>query len=387
MKNEHQFGTRVIHGGDLYIPDTGSVVTPIYATSTYRQSAPGEHSGFEYARSQNPTRFAYEKCIANLENGRHGFAFASGMAATTAVIDLLPAGSHVIAMDDIYGGTFRLFERVRKSTAGLTVTYADLTEPARVLEAVRPETRLIWIEMPTNPLLKIVDIEAVAQLVADKTILIACDSTFASPYCLRPLDLGADVVMHSSTKYLNGHSDVIGGVLAVKDDGLGEQLGFLQNAVGGIQGPFESFLVHRGLKTLALRMERHCANALELATWLEGHAKVEKVLYPGLPSHKGHAVAKRHMNGFGGMISVVLKGGLDSARAFLSHLDLFILAESLGGVESLIEHPAIMTHASIPADRRREIGIEDGLLRLSVGVEDVDDLKADLSQALESLGG
>ncbi len=380
-----RFSTRVIHGGAAALPDTGAIVTPIFATSTYEQSAPGEHTGFEYARSHNPTRSAYERCIADLENGSHGFAFASGMAATSTLMDLLPAGSHVVAMDDIYGGTYRLFERIRKTTAKLETSYVDLSNVDKLREALRPNTKLIWIETPTNPLLKIVDIAAVVEASAGSGAIVCCDNTFASPYCLRPLDLGADVVMHSSTKYLNGHSDAIGGVLVTDDAELGERLRFLQNAIGGIQGPFESFLVHRGLKTLALRMERHCGNAQQLAEYLVRQPHVERVLYPGLSSHNGHDVAASQMVGFGGMVSVVVKGGLDGVRRFLSRLELFTLAESLGGVESLIEHPAIMTHASIPEARRREIGIDDGLLRISVGIEDVNDLIADIQSALSGL--
>jgi cystathionine gamma-lyase len=384
--NRLAFSSRVIHAGQEPDPLTGAVMQPIYQTSTYAQQSPGVHKGFVYARGHNPTRFAYERCIADLENGTRGFAFGSGMAAIATALELFPAGTHVIAMDDVYGGTFRLFERVRKSTANLSVSYVDLTRPEALSAAIRPETRLVWIETPTNPMLKIVDIEAIARIAKAKGLIVGCDNTFASPYCQRPLDFGADIVMHSATKYIAGHSDVVGGVLVVRDKELGERLQFLQNAVGGIQGPFDSYLALRGLKTLALRLERHCANAAALAEWLEAHPAVARVSYPGLKSHPGHVVAKRQMDAFGGMITIYLKRGLDAARTMLERTELFTLAESLGGVESLIEHPGIMTHASIPADRRKELGVDDSLIRLSVGVEDVEDLRRDLQQSLASLG-
>jgi len=384
-KNRLAFSSRVIHAGQTPDPLTGAVMQPIYQTSTFAQESPGVHKGFVYARGHNPTRFAYERCIADLENGQRGFAFGSGMAAIATALELFPAGTHVVAMDDVYGGTFRLFERVRKSTASLSVTYVDLSNAANFEAAITAATKLVWIETPTNPLLKIVDVEAIAAIAKRRGVIVGCDNTFASPYCQRPLDLGADIVMHSATKYIAGHSDVVGGVLVVNDKELGEQLQFLQNSVGAIQGPFDSYLALRGLKTLALRMERHCANAAALAEWLEAHPAISRVSYPGLKSHPGHAVAKRQMDAFGGMITVILKGGLSSARTMLERVEMFTLAESLGGVESLIEHPGIMTHASIPAERRKALGVDDALVRLSVGVEDLDDLRRDLEFALRSL--
>lgn len=384
-RNRPAFSTRVIHAGQAHDPLTGAVMQPIYQTSTYAQESPGVHKGFVYARGHNPTRFAYERCIADLENGARGFAFGSGMAAIATMMELFPAGSHIIAMDDVYGGTFRLFERVRRDSANLSFSYVDLTKPGALEEAIRPETKLVWLETPTNPMLKIVDIEAVAKAAHAKGLKVGCDNTFASPYCQRPLDLGADIVMHSATKYLAGHSDVVGGALVVKDWELGDRLQFLQNSVGGIQGPFDSYLALRGLKTLALRMERHCANAGAIAEWLEAHSAVARVSYPGLKSHPGHVIAARQMDAFGGMITIWLKGGLDAAKTMLERVELFTLAESLGGVESLIEHPGIMTHASIPPERRKELGVDDSLVRLSVGVEDLEDLRADLAQALTGL--
>jgi cystathionine gamma-lyase len=384
-KNRPAFSTRVIHAGQEPDPLTGAVMQPIYQTSTYAQESPGVHKGFVYARGHNPTRFAYERCIADLENGARGFAFASGMAAIATALELIPAGSHVVAMDDVYGGTFRLFERVRRGSANLSFSYVDLTKPENIESAIRPETRLVWIETPTNPLLKIVDIEAVAKIAHERDLIVGCDNTFASPYCQRPLDFGADIVMHSATKYIAGHSDVVGGVLVVNDKGLGERLSFLQNSIGGIQGPFDSYLALRGLKTLALRAERHCSNAQGLAEWLESHSAIDRVNYPGLKSHPGHQVARRQMDAFGGMVTIFLKGGLDAAKAMLERVELFTLAESLGGVESLIEHPGVMTHASIPPERRKELGVDDALVRISVGVEDFDDLKRDLDNALKGL--
>jgi cystathionine gamma-lyase len=383
--NRPAFATRAVHAGQAPDPLTGAVMQPIYQTSTYAQESPGVHKGFVYARGANPTRFAYERCIADLENGANGFAFASGMAAIATMLELLPAGSHIVAMDDVYGGTFRLFERVRKASANLTFSYVDLTRPETLESALTPATKMVWVETPTNPLLKIVDIEAISAIAKKHGLLVGCDNTFASPYCQRPLDLGADIVMHSATKYIGGHSDIVGGVLVVKAKGLAERLAFLQNSVGGVQGPFDSFLALRGLKTLALRVERASANAAALAEWLESHRAVARVSYPGLKSHPGHEVARRQMDAFGGMITIWLKGGLEAAKSCLERVQIFTLAESLGGVESLIEHPGIMTHASIPADRRAALGVDDALVRLSIGIEDAGDLRSDLEQALRQL--
>jgi cystathionine gamma-lyase len=381
----HAFATRAIHAGQSPDPTTGAVMTPIYATSTYVQQSPGVHKGFDYGRSHNPTRFAFERCVADLENGKAGFAFASGLAAVGTVLELLEHGSHVLVCDDLYGGTYRLFERVRRRTANLDFTYVDPSDLASFRQAVRPTTRMIWLETPSNPLLKLADLAAIAELAKRFRLITVVDNTFATPYVQRPLDFGFDIVVHSVTKYLNGHSDMIGGMAVVgpRRD-LVEQLGFLQNAVGGISGPFDSFLALRGIKTLALRMERHCASAMRIAQWLESRPGVTKVYYPGLASHPQHAIARRQMNGFGGMVTAVLAGGEARSRKFLEHCKLFSLAESLGGVESLIEHPALMTHASIPAAKRAAIGIDDGLVRLSVGIEDADDLIADLDQALSA---
>ncbi|KRG87103.1 cystathionine gamma-synthase [Stenotrophomonas sp. CW117] len=383
----HRLATLAIHGGQSPDPSTGAVMPPIYATSTYAQSSPGVHQGFEYSRTHNPTRFAYERCVAALEGGSRGYAFASGMAATSTVIELLDAGSHVVAMDDIYGGSFRLFERVRRRTAALDFSFVDLADPGAVEAAITPLTKMVWIETPTNPMLKIVDIAAVATIARRHGLIVVVDNTFASPMQQRPLQLGADIVVHSATKYLNGHSDMIGGMVVVGDNTeLVEQMAFLQNSVGGVQGPFDSFLALRGLKTLPLRMKAHCANALELAQWLEAHPAVEKVIYPGLASHPQHALASRQMSGYGGIISIVLKGGFEAAKRFCERAELFTLAESLGGVESLVNHPAVMTHASIPPARRQQLGITDALVRLSVGVEDVEDLRMDLQSALVGEG-
>ncbi len=383
LARKAQLATRVIHGGQRPDPSTGAVMMPIYATSTYAQSAPGEHQGFEYSRTQNPTRFAYERCVADLESGQRGFAFASGMAAIATVLELLNPGDHVVVMDDVYGGSYRLFANVRQRSAGLNFSFVDMTNLQAVSNAIRPNTRMIWVESPSNPLLKIVDLEAIARL-AKKHQLISCaDNTFATPMSQQPLELGFDIVVHSATKYLNGHSDVVNGIAVVGDNSeLIKQLGYLQNAVGAIAGPFDSFLALRGLKTLALRMERHHENALALAQWLEKHPRVERVYYPGLPSHPQHELAKRQMRLFGGMISAVLNCSLQETKQMLSRCQLFTLAESLGGVESLIEHPAIMTHASIPQTTREQLGISDGLIRLSVGIEAVEDLQEDLQQAL-----
>jgi len=384
-KNRRAFATRVIHAGQRHDPTTGAVMQPIYQTSTYAQESPGVHKGFVYARGANPTRHAYERCIADLENGSHGFAFGSGMAAISTMLELFPAGSNVIAMDDVYGGTFRLFERVRKDSANMSFTYIDLTRPQTLEAAITPQTKLVWLETPTNPLLKIVDIEAISKIARKHGLMIGCDNTFASPYCQRPLDFGADIVMHSATKYLGGHSDVIGGILVVNDKDLGERLAFLQNSIGAIQGPFDSFLALRGLKTLALRLERSSHNAMALAEWFQTHPAIERTVYPGLKSHPQHDIAKRQMDAFGGMVTIFLKGGLNAAKTMLERVQLFTLAESLGGVESLVEHPGIMTHASIPPERRAELGVDDALVRLSVGVEDMEDLRRDLDQALAGL--
>lgn len=384
-KNRQGFATRAIHAGQRPDPTTGAIMTPIYATSTYVQDSPGVHKGYEYSRSQNPTREALEACIADLEGGVKGFAFASGLAATSTILELLDTGAHVIAGDDLYGGTYRLFENVRTRSANLKFSFVDFTDLQAVEAAITPETKMIWVETPTNPLLRIYDLAAIAQLARRHDLMTACDNTFCSPYVQRPLEFGFDMAVHSSTKYLNGHSDVVGGLAVVSDNHnreLPERLAYLQNAIGGVAGPFDSFLVLRALKTLPLRMQRHCENASAIAEFLNGHNAVELVHYPGLKSHGGHDIAARQMTGFGGMVSVVLKGGLEAATKFLERCEIFALAESLGGVESLAEHPAIMTHATIPPDIRASLGISDGLVRLSAGVEDVDDLIADLKQAL-----
>jgi cystathionine gamma-lyase len=381
--NRLAFETRAIHAGQHPDPSTGAVMVPIYATSTYAQESPGVHKGFEYSRSQNPTRFAFERCVADLESGVRGYAFSSGLAAIATILELLDAGAHVIASSDLYGGSFRLFDKVRKRTAGLTFSFVDLGDLAAVQAAITPATKLIWVETPTNPMLRLADLDALAALARSRSILIAADNTFASPYCQRPLEHGFDLVMHSTTKYLNGHSDVVGGIVVAGAEGeVSDQMAFLHNAVGSIAGPFDSFLALRGVKTLALRMERHCSNALAIAQRLEGHKAVKQVIYPGLASHPQHELAKRQMHGFGGMISMVLDRDLQGTLRMLERTELFTLAESLGGVESLIEHPAIMTHASIPPTARDALGISDSLIRLSVGVENVDDLIADLEQAL-----
>ena len=378
-----RFSTRCIHAGQSPDPSTGAVMPPIYTTSTYAQSSPGVHKGYDYSRTSNPTRGAWERCIADLESGVRGFAFASGMAATSTLLELLDAGSHIVAMDDLYGGTFRLFERVRRRTAGLDITFADLANQKALETAVRPDTRMIWIETPTNPTLRLVDIEQVAAFARQRGILTVVDNTFASPWVQRPIELGADIVMHSATKYLNGHSDMVGGVAVAANEELAQQVAFLQNAVGAISGPFDSFLALRGLKTLALRMRQSSENALHIAGWLEKHQRVARVLYPGLASHPQHELAKRQMhNGFSGIVTFFVKGGLNEAKHFLERCRLFTIAESLGGVESLVDHPGLMTHASIPPEKRRELGIDDTLIRLSVGIEDVQDLLADLEYAL-----
>jgi cystathionine gamma-lyase len=383
-----KFETKVIHAGQAPDPRTGAVMTPIYATSTYAQSSPGEHRGFDYARTRNPTRDALEACIAELEGGHAGFAFASGMAAIGTVLELLDSGSHVVAMDDLYGGSYRILERVRKRSANIQATFTDLSKTENLEKAIRPNTRMVWVESPTNPLLKLVDLKAIAAIARRRGLISVCDNTFASPWVQRPLEHGFDIVVHSTTKYLNGHSDVIGGVAVIgKNEELGQKLAFLQNAVGGVPSPFDCFLTLRGIKTLAVRMERHCGNAMHVAAFLEKHSKVQRVIYPGLASHPQHLLAAEQMQRrYGGMVSAVLKGGKEGAmsasRRFLERCKLFTLAESLGGVESLIEHPAIMTHASLPEDVRANLGIDEGLVRLSVGIESVDDLIAELDHAL-----
>jgi cystathionine gamma-lyase len=387
-KKRH-LATRVIHGGQAPDPATGAVMPPIYATSTFVQESPGVHKGLDYGRSHNPTRWALERCVADIESGSAAFAFASGLAAISAVLELLPAGSHIVAGDDMYGGTYRLFERVRRHSAGHEFSYVDLTDPLALANALRPDTKMVWVETPTNPMLKLADLHAVAALCRERGILSVCDNTFASPIVQRPLEHGIDIVVHSTTKYMNGHSDVIGGVAVIgvepRHQPLRERLGFIQNAVGAIQGPFDSFLVLRGIKTLALRVERSSSNAMELAHWLESQRKVSRVYYPGLASHPQHELARRQMHGYGGIISIDLDTDLEGSRRFLEHCEVFTLAESLGGVESLIEHPAIMTHATIPPEQRAILGIGDGLIRLSVGIEHVDDQRADLARALAAI--
>jgi cystathionine gamma-lyase len=378
-----KFETQVIHAGQEPEPRTGAVMTPIYATSTYAQSSPGEHKGYDYGRTRNPTREALEACIAQLEGGQAAFAFASGMAAIGTVLELLDSGSHVVAMDDLYGGSYRILERVRKRSANIQATFTDLSRTENLEKAIKPNTRMVWVESPTNPLLKLVDLKALAAIAKRRGLISVCDNTFASPWVQRPLEHGFDIVVHSTTKYLNGHSDVIGGVAVIKDPSLGEKLAFLQNAVGGVPSPFDCFLTLRGIKTLAVRMERHCGNAMHVAAFLEKHPKVQRVIYPGLASHPQHLLAAEQMQRrYGGMVTAVLKGGLGASRRFLERCKLFTLAESLGGVESLIEHPAIMTHASLPEDVREKLGIDEGLVRLSVGIESVDDLIAELGHAL-----
>jgi cystathionine gamma-lyase len=378
-----KFETKVIHAGQSPDPRTGAVMTPIYATSTYAQTSPGEHKGYDYARTRNPTRDALEACLAELEGGHSGFAFASGMAAIGTVLELLDSGAHVVAMDDLYGGSYRILERVRKRSAGLQASFVDLSNIDSFEKAIRPNTKMVWVESPTNPMLKIVDLGAIAAIARKHKLISVCDNTFASPWIQRPLEHGFDIVVHSTTKYINGHSDVIGGAAILRDDTWKEKLAFLQNAVGTVPSPFDAFLTLRGIKTLAVRMERHCGNAMHVAAYLQKHAKVERVIYPGLATHPQHTLAARQMGArYGGMVTVVLKGGLEASRRFLERCSLFTLAESLGGVESLIEHPAIMTHASLPEDVRAGLGIDEGLVRLSVGIESVDDLIAELNHAL-----
>jgi len=377
-------GTLAIHAGQHPDPATGAIMTPIYATSTYVQSSPGVHKGYEYSRTQNPTRMAYEQCVAALEGGTAGFAFGSGLAAASTVLDLLDSGSHVIAMDDLYGGTYRLFERVRRRSAGLDFSFIDLNDMGALKAALRPNTRMIWAETPTNPMLKLVDLAKLGAFAKKHGLILVVDNTFCSPMLQRPLEFGAHLVLHSATKYLNGHSDMVGGIVVAGDNQeLAQQMAFLQNSVGAVAGPFDSFLAMRGLKTLHLRMREHCSSAMMLATWLEKHPRVQRVIYPGLKSHPQHSLAKRQMDAFGGIISMEVNGGLKKARQVLERCKLFALAESLGGVESLIEHPAIMTHASIPPANRKRLGISDSLIRLSVGVEDIDDLREELEVALK----
>jgi len=382
-RNRLAFSTRTIHGGQSHDPTTGAVMVPIYATSTYAQESPGVHKGYDYARSENPTRAAFERCIADLETGAAAFAFASGLAAISTIVELLDTGSHVVASDDLYGGTYRLFERVKRRSAGLSFDFVDMGDPDAIERALKPNTRMIWVETPTNPLLRLADLEWIGKLAGRKGLLAVADNTFASPFVQRPLELGFDIVVHSTTKYLNGHSDMVGGVAVVGENrDLAERLKFLQNSIGAIQGPFDSFLALRGVKTLALRMERHCSNALRIARWLEARPEVERVIYPGLESHPQHALAKRQMKHFGGIVTVILDRDLAGAKRFLERCQLFTLAESLGGVESLIEHPGIMTHASLPPELRARSGISDALVRLSCGIEDADDLISDLERSL-----
>ncbi|WP_419421321.1 trans-sulfuration enzyme family protein (plasmid) [Legionella sp. D16C41] len=377
------FDTRAIHAGQQADPTTGAVITPIYATSTYKQSSPGVHLGYEYSRTKNPTRLSYEQCLASLESGKEGFAFASGMAAINTVIDLLDKGAHVIATNDLYGGTYRLFDKVKTRTSGLTFTFVDMADTQAIADAIRPETKMIWVETPSNPMLNLANLQEIALLAKKHNLLAVADNTFATPWIQRPIELGFDITLHSTTKYINGHSDVVSGAVVVGDNPqLIEQLAFLQNSCGAIASPFDSFLLLRSLKTLSVRMQRHCENALALAIWLEKHAKVKQVIYPGLPSHPQYGLAKKQMHAFGGMISIVLDGDLAFTERFLQRCEIFTLAESLGGVESLIEHPAIMTHASIPPETRQTLGIVDGFVRLSVGIEYIEDLIADLDYAL-----
>ena len=383
-KNKQDFETRAIHEGQDPDPSTGAIMTPIYATSTYVQERPGVHKGYDYSRSGNPTRKALEDCIASLEEGKAGFAFSSGLAAMSTVMEVLNSGDHVIAMDDLYGGTYRLFEDVKKRSAGLDFTFTNLNLLDNLEASLKPNTKMIWVESPSNPLLKIVDLKEISNFAKKHNLISVCDNTFCSPYIQKPLDLGFDIVVHSATKYLNGHSDVIGGVVvtSIERDDLTEQLTFLANAIGAVMGPFDSFLVLRSLKTLSVRMECHCKNAMKIAKFLEQHLAIESVIYPGLASHPQHNIAKKQMPLFGGMITIIIKGGLSRATQFLERTNIFSLAESLGGVESLIEHPAIMTHASMPKEVREAIGVVDGLIRISVGLESLDDLIDDLNQAL-----
>ena len=381
-KKRQSFATRTIHAGQSPDPSTGAIMPPIYATSTYVQKSPGVHQGYEYSRTQNPTRQAFERCVADLESGSHGFAFGSGMAAISTILELLDSGSHIIAMDDLYGGTTRLFQRVRSRSAGLTFSFVDMADPDAILAAIQDNTRMLWVESPTNPMLKLADFSVITEIAREHGLLLVADNTFATPYSQRPLEQGCDIVVHSATKYLNGHSDMVGGVAVTANADIAEQLAFLQNSVGSILGPFDSFLALRGLKTLSVRMEKHAISAQAIAEWLEQDARVERVIYPGLPSHPQYALALEQMSSGGGIVTFFIKGGLDEARRFLERCKVFALAESLGGVESLVDHPAIMTHASVPLEMREALGISDQLIRLSVGIEGLDDLIADLDQAL-----
>lgn len=380
-KKELGFSTRAIHAGQVPDPSTGAIMTPLYLTSTFVQSSPGEHKGYEYSRTSNPTRKAYEDCLASLESGRYGFGFASGCAAATTAMHLLKAGDHVVACDDMYGGSFRLFDKVIRHN-GVDYTFVDMTDPAKVAKAIKSNTRMMWIETPTNPMLKLIDIKEITALGKAKNIISVVDNTFMSPYFQRPLELGADVVLHSTTKFINGHSDIVGGALVTSDPAIAERLAFLSNSMGTICSPFDAFMCMRSLKTLPVRMRAHEENARKIAQYLEAHPGVERVIYPGLESHPQHSLAKKQMSGFGGMITFYVGGGISSARKMLERVQVFSLAESLGGVESLIEHPAIMTHASVPAETRKSLGIDDGLIRISVGIEDIEDLLGDLDQAL-----
>ncbi len=380
------FSTRAIHAGQEPDPSTGAIMTPVYLTSTYVQTSPGVHKGWEYSRTHNPTRKAFENCIASLEEGRFGFAFASGCAATTTILHLLKQGDHVVANDDMYGGSFRLFDKVLKNN-GLEFSYVNLTEAENFQKVLKPNTKLVWLETPTNPTLKLVDIRKIAAMAKDKGILVVVDNTFMSPFFQRPLSLGADIVVHSATKYIGGHSDVVSGVVVTKREDLAEKLAFLSNSMGGIQSPFDAFMCLRSLKTLPIRMKAHAVNAQAIAEFLEKHPKVERVIYPGLKSHPQHGLAQEQMTGMGGMITFFVKGGLEASRQLLENVKIFALAESLGGVESLIEHPAIMTHASVPPETRKALGIDDSLIRLSVGIEDLDDLLNDLKTALAQVKG
>ncbi|MEL6870649.1 MAG: PLP-dependent aspartate aminotransferase family protein [Pseudomonadota bacterium] len=376
------FGTRVIHAGQSPDPSTGAIMPPIYATSTYVQTSPGVHQGYEYSRSQNPTRMAFERCIADLEGGTHGFAFGSGLAAIGTILELLDSGDHVLAMDDLYGGTNRLFSRVRERSSGLSFDYVDFTNPDIVRGKITDKTRMLWIETPSNPLMKLVDIKAMAEIANAHNLILVADNTFATPWAQRPLEQGAHIVMHSVTKFLNGHSDMVGGVAVTHVPELAEKLGFLQNSIGSILGPFDSFLALRGLKTLNVRMQQHNKSGQKIAEWLSNHDKVTRVLYPGLESHPQFDLAQRQMDAPGGIVTFFIDGGLSAARKFLESVEVFALAESLGGVESLVDHPAIMTHASVPIEQRNAIGLTDDLIRLSVGIEDTQDLIDDLEQAL-----
>ncbi|AKJ06319.1 cystathionine gamma-lyase [Archangium gephyra] len=377
-----RFDTLAIHAGQEPDPTTGAIMTPVYLTSTYVQAGPGEHKGFEYSRTQNPTRNALQDCLAALEGAKHGLAFASGLAGSDMLMHMLESGDHVVVSDDVYGGTFRIFDKVFRRH-GLNFSWVDLSNPDNFEKAITPKTKMVWVESPTNPMLKLIDLPRIAETAKKRNILSVCDNTFMTPYFQRPMDLGFDVVTHSTTKYINGHSDVVGGFVCTSNDELAQKMYFLQNAVGGVPGPMDCFLVLRGVKTLGVRMERHAQNALKVAQFLATHPKVQKVTYPGLESHPQHALARKQMKGFGGMMTFDIKGGLEAARKFLKTVKIFACAESLGGVESLIEHPAIMTHASVPKETRELLGISDGLIRLSVGIEDAQDLVDDLKQALD----